>query len=163
MPIKKPSFPRRKRRSLSANSCTARLKSRSPITRAFHLARTQHNAQPTTGRFSDLHPTFEAPSHPHATDSGLRLSDFRRELQVFHLKSPVHFTLQTSHLTLSYSERTLTAARPSRILTAFPFQYPRVRDLQSDDGLGKEHARTLRGRPGPVKQENERFCLFSQA
>jgi len=55
------------------------------------------------------------------------------------------------------SEQTLTAARPSRILTVFPFDYPKaqLRDLQSDYILFKEqkNAITLPGN-GQTKKIN---------
>lgn len=65
------------------------------------------HAQPTTGRFSDLHPTERLlPARPGRTvDYASRISE--------------------------ESEQMLTAARPSRILTAFPFPYPKTRGLET--------------------------------
>ena len=56
------------------------------------------------------------------------------------------------------SEQTLTAARPSRILTVFPFDYPKaqlLQDLQSGYILFKEqkNATTLSGN-GQTKKKN---------
>jgi len=74
----------------------------------FQNARTTQTLT-ATGRFSDLHPTeriLPACITQAVEQSPIRISDF--------------------------SERTLTAARPSRNFTAFPFAYPGIgsQDLQ---------------------------------
>jgi hypothetical protein len=47
---------------------------------------------------------------------------------------------------IQQSEQALTAARPSRILTVFPFDYPkaRLRDLQSGSSLIKEQKNAIK-------------------
>jgi len=47
---------------------------------------------------------------------------------------------------IQQSEQTLTAARPSRILTVFPFDYPKaqLQDLRSDYILFKEQKNAIK-------------------
>jgi hypothetical protein len=99
-PIKKPSFPRKERRLLLAICCKPCPNGPSETTRAFQIARTQHHVRPATGRFSDSHLT----SRP--------------------LPIRVQRTVDNASRTSEETEQTLTAARPSRNFTAFPFEYP---------------------------------------
>jgi hypothetical protein len=68
----------------------------------------------------------------------------------------VYFKLQTLHFTLAYPEQTLTAARPSRILTAFPFDYPRLGPGTCSRAMhfSKELPRMVRDGSPDVKREN---------
>jgi len=67
--------------------------------------------QLTPGRFSDSRPTGKTPSRPPDANSG-------------QARSPLRATECLPDSRPPRPGRTHTAARPSRILTAFPFDYP---------------------------------------
>jgi len=82
------------------------------ITRAFQIARTQHFVHSTTGRYSDLRPTGRLLPIRSGANSGSvsEISNLRSQMTV------------ASGISERCSEQTLTAARPSRTFTAFPFR-----------------------------------------
>lgn len=61
-------------------------------------------------------------------DYASRISEESFKSEVGSFKGTSHLKLRTSN---SLSEQMLTAARPSRILTAFPFRYPKARGLET--------------------------------
>jgi len=67
---------------------------------------------------------------------------------------------------IQQSEQTLTAARPSRFLTVFPFDYPKaqLQDLRSGYILFKEqkNAITLSGNGQTKKKKNLTPAISSQ-
>ena len=100
---KKTAVPAKERRLLSAVSCGPCPKARLVQPHQRSGSREHNNSvESTTGRFSDSRPT-------------LRLLPIR-------MKRTVDYASQIS----AFAEQTLTAARPSRIFTAFPFDYPKA-------------------------------------
>lgn len=117
--------------------------------RAFLIARTQHLVYSTTGRFSDSRPTT-------------RLLPIRTQQIVDPTSSEtsdLKFEISESRCLGDFrmdSEQTLTAARPSRIFTAFPFAYlgpkqsetcSRTIHLAKNSGHDRQESR-------PCQQEN---------